>query len=359
MAQESDASNLSQKAKHNPGQMIGEMAHSKLASVPVQLARDVHVHLGPEADRSDLPPKHNFRPQAYALASLADREAQEAELAAALQRCLKGLPPCPLVCFLHGDKSQGHHIFIERLQRRSLRHLLGLRPDQADPKDYRLKWPLRVKKLAEVPERLRGQLARQVLNQYGADLATINHHLYQQSAVIIHTSCSAEDFQAHNFAVLEQFLKFWQTWPDLGIEQKLMICVSIKCQMRCQPNTDRGLKWLIGMVQNFWRRRRLKVINRRIGAKLDQLGDFQGFDRLYGVVLPELTDIGREEVVDWAWEVGKQEMGDEDRVSRLIDAINQMFQERKPQQQMEQICMDELMNQLPRKLERLWEGKHP
>ena len=279
--------------------------------------------------RRDIPPL---------LPYLANRRDQETELEEGLKILFNNPFPKPLVCIIHGDEFQCHDMFLLRLRKVSLPKLLKL---NTSINLYELPWPSRIINLRKLQNRLKKDLADQVMKDKSPltkDIKTedINNYLASIEPIIIHTHLLTNDWQQHQSGIIGELLEFWQNWPKLSQQQRLIICLFIKYQ------TKQNL--------GFFKKRKFQSLNRKILRSIKDLSspDFiKKFDRIIIVVLPKLQGILQGEVESWARNVAiKSYCWNEENVEDLIGAIQDMFEGWEKKQRSEAIPMNYLAENL-------------
>lgn len=217
----------------------------------------------------------------YLLPYLPDRDPQRDELDEALKQFKQQHSKRPIVCILHGDEKQGHDSFIHRLQEEILPQFLGI--EEGNVKKYRLPWPTRQSEFGR-------QLERNLLSEYKAEsLDDFNDFLAKIPApALIHAQCYTSDWQAQGLQILDAFLEFWQAWPDLAINQILIVCLCVSYHL--EEDLD------------FFSKRKRRSLNQKICKHLEDLSisKRKKFDRLITTVLPKLDNISCTQAEDWA-----------------------------------------------------------
>ncbi|MEM9274292.1 MAG: TIR domain-containing protein [Cyanobacteria bacterium P01_F01_bin.143] len=105
---------------------------------------------------------------------LPDRQPQERRLNQLLKTFFQKDNHKPLVCILHGDKSQGHDTFLERTREVFLPS--RFRPDERCPiKKYSIRFPKGINKKDDFHEQLRNTLATAITNYAFDSIQEINN----------------------------------------------------------------------------------------------------------------------------------------------------------------------------------------
>ncbi|MEY2976275.1 MAG: hypothetical protein ACO3NK_05305 [Prochlorotrichaceae cyanobacterium] len=232
----------------------------------------------PQADRLNASVAQNVPPL---LPYLADRDPQRDDLDAVLKKLKQQSTKRPIVCILHGDEKQCHDMFLQRLREEILPQSLEI--ERGSISKYKLRWADRKSDFCrQLEKNLLGDVNFESLGQFNDHLAQI------PSPVLIHSQCDTSDWQSQGIHILDSFLAFWQKWPDLAVDQVLIVCLCISYRM------EKGL--------SFCQRYRLRSLNQKINQSLDQLSRSRTkkFDRLITTVLPKLESISCTQALDWA-----------------------------------------------------------
>jgi len=241
----------------------------------------------------------------YLLPFLPNRQAQEEELLD-----LIGSPPRdsphPYLFLVHGGCQQSHGTFLDKLKKHILPSILALDSTRQSVQDWRPRWPP-FQDTHQLHERLRRNLANEVLGRKDATLGEIQTRFAGiPSPVLIHTHLMTQDWENHEFDILDGFVDFWQSWPELAPYQRLFVFLSIKYQDNFQGG--------------YFRRRRLGKLNDRIRRSIASLG-LACRNRLNGAVLSELTSVQQREVEEWAEEHGRKHRFNTHELIREIGRI--------------------------------------
>ena len=216
---------------------------------------------------------------------LADRDQQEFELSKIIQQLKAIANPLPLICIIHGNELECHDQFLERLKHINLPKLFALATEQTSVKEYYINWPTRYGSIDDLHRMLTQSLAERTLDCAKADNKAINNFfkLYP-GPILIHTHLLTDDWRSGNRDIVREFLSFWQKWPELGKNQRLIICLCVKYQ----------IKQSLGLLKRLY----TQLLNRKITEQLVK-SNFSEFDRLSIAVLPKLEGITRRDVESW------------------------------------------------------------
>lgn len=288
---------------------------------------------------------------------LPNRKQQDEELFEAIQNYLNQVPPKPLVCVIHGDEFQSHYQFLERLKKLSFPKYMDWDSNQLSIKDYELAWPSDLKKLDNLESRLCKDLAEKFLSRSSIKKDTIKETINQEfceypSPIIICTYLLTEDWQNQGDLILDRFLDFWQNWPDLTLGKRIIICLSVKYQVKKKDSSKDSIfiRFWTFLINSF-KPKNHQSKNKKIKAEIEKLSreNFQQFSRLSGIVLPELTDVSQVYVDHWARSDEVKNLIGEEMIGTLIDNIAEMFQKHPS----ETIPMKDLGQQLEELLENI------
>jgi len=354
----SPTATVEQQVDGNQGQVIGQMTGGQVISVR-EGGYFVAGNVIYQNSRLDVTPSLSPRRELPSLLPyLANRVDQEFELGKTFQTFLKQNPLCPLVCIIHGDESQSHDKFLERLQKLTLPRLLKLDPRQTKIKEYPLNWSPGTESLDNLTERLCKSLADTVLGNSFASLEEINRTFCKYpDPIIVHTHLLTEDWQ-NDPNVLNQLLEFWQNWPPLILGQQLIICIFIKYQIKRSQRKGFSLNMFFTCLRTFFKRNHYRRLNTLICKRVEAISFSSGsqLNRLSLIVLPQLSSISRTHVENWARSEETKQFVGEAMVGRLMDEIGNMFDTWEEQTASNIIPMDDLADHLMKLLNSLVMG---
>jgi len=229
---------------------------------------------------------------------LADCTDQEYHLQEVIQ---DDLGHTPVTIVVHGDEYQCLEKFRERLEKVSLPRLLRLNEEQEVIKSYSISWPTRISNLEEFEKRLLNSLSNAVLQQGTGGREIIQQTLAQHPVpVLIHSTLLSSEWKRFGENIMNQYMRFWEKWPQLAPRQRLFIFLFIKYESK------------------FSRRSLLsKPLNDQIEEYL-KIFDFSKYSSLRGIVLPRLNGVSRAEAEDWARSDAVRALCDPDLVIREI-----------------------------------------
>jgi len=331
----SDSSNIVSQIEQNTkgdrnktiGQMSGGTIISDVGQINYYVSHDGKFQAHTESKPS-LPKIPSLLPY------LPNRKQQDEQLFEAIQNYLNQVPPKPLICVIHGDESQSHYQFLERLKKLSFPKYMDWDSNQVSIKDYELAWPSDLKKLDNLEFRLCKDLAEKFLSSSCIKKDTIKETINQEfceypSPIIICTYLLTEDWQNQGDLILDRFLHFWQNWPDLTPGKRIIICLSIKYQVKKKSSSKDSIFirfW--AYLINYFKPQNYQSENKKIKDEIKKLSreNFRQFSRLSGIVLPELTGVPQGQVETWARSDEVKSFIGEEMVGKLLDNIAEMFQ---------------------------------
>ena len=324
-------SQIEQNTKGDRNKIIGQMSGGTIVSdggqVNYYVSHDGKFQAHAESKPS-LPKIPSLLPY------LPNRKQQDEELFKAIQNYLNQVPPKPLVCVIHGDEFQSHYQFLERLKKLSFPKYMDWDSNQVSIKDYELAWPSDLKKLDNLESRLCKDLAEKFLSRTSIKKDTIKETINQEfceypSPIIICTYLLTEDWQNQGDLILDRFLHFWQNWPNLTPGKRIIICLSIKYQVKKKGSSKDSIFirfW--AYLINYFKPQNYQSENKKIKDEIKKLSreNFRQFSRLSGIVLPELTGVPQGQVENWARSDEVKSFIGEEMVGKLLDNIAEMFQ---------------------------------
>ncbi|GGA38694.1 hypothetical protein [Okeania sp. KiyG1] len=195
---------------------------------------------------------------------------------------------------------------------------------------------------------LKYNLANRVLDYGLASKEDINKHLASIGPVVIHTHLLTNDLQKNSSKIIENFLEFWQDWPELNPNQCLIICLFIKYQVK-QKSQSYFQKLWHGIFKNLLKNNSgFECWNSSIQKSIKDLSssNFTKFDKIIGVVLPELQGVSQTEVESWARSEAVKNYWDEENIQYLIHTIEDMFEKWEKKQASNTMPMSHLAQNL-------------
>jgi hypothetical protein len=239
---------------------------------------------------------------------LCDRSDQELALDNVLKEA-QNKAGRPVVCLIHGDETEAHDKFLERLQKVMLPKLLPPQPERVMVQDYLLAWPENAHDETTLHGRFLRSLSDTVLGNFAGTREGLNSRLGQAfGPVIIHAHTITETWDLQGTEALPMFLRFWEQWPELAIGQQLCALLFIKYQ------DTRNF--------NFFKRRKYSQLKELMKERLRHY-DFSTFPRLSAAVLPMLEGATQLEAETWA-------QGEASRFcdrSTVVEAIGDFYAE--------------------------------
>lgn len=263
---------------------------------------------------------------------LPNRTDQEFTLSQVIQQWQSRAKRQPLICLIHGDELQSHYKFLERLRKVSFPRLLNLDLKQTAIKEHQLEWPSTLKNLDHLSARLTKNLADTVENYSHASVEEINQTLGNHPGpVIVHLHLLTDDWRRLGPGLLPKILEFWQQWPELGVNQTLIVCIFVKYQLK-RSTQKRKHWWLINpftWLRGVLKCRRCQKLNREITEQLKALdaSGFKDFIHCTGTVLPQLNNVNRNHVEDWVRCHDTKTFAGEAVLEQLMGAVRQMFEQ--------------------------------
>jgi len=263
---------------------------------------------------------------------LPDRQPQETKLEQILQNCLHLKNHKPLVCILHGDKSQGHDTFLERTREEFLPK--RFKPHERCPiKKYAIRFPKNIDNKDNFHQQLQNTLATEITNYSFDSIQEINNCI-SNAPTMIYVTLSVEEWHKLEVKFIEFFLEFWQKWTDMCSSQFLMVCLSIK-----YPTEDN---------LSFCKKYRLRKMKGKFIEQLEQCFN-KRLNQITGIILPELKGVKQEHVNDWlSIEVKKRFQNVED----LDNQIESLYTNWSKQNKSKEIPMNYLAEKLRKLLQK-------
>jgi inactive STAND len=268
-------------------------------------------------------PKFSGREIPPLLPYLPDRIEQEEELKKRIDNYPINDNSGPLICIIHGDELQSHHIFVERLKNRYID--LKLKPSV----DCSLSWSPEDKKLKNLESHFHKELGRKLIDTPDADKEKIHKVICEYPGpVIARINLITDNWQNQGFGIVEKILHVWQNFPFFPPEKGLIVFVLIKYQSKDYEIAKKSIfSRIIHCFKNYFRKMYCRRTNKKIREQLKVLSksEFKDFDRLSGMVLPELISINRTHVQNWVGETEVKNFLGEEVLGKLDEKIGKMF----------------------------------
>lgn len=312
----------------NSGQVTGQMSGGNANNISESNVYFVNSD-GTALDQKGL----NAKPVIPSLLPyLPNRTDQEFTLSQVIQRWQSRSIRQPLICLIHGDELQSHYKFLERLRKVSFPRLLNLDLKQTAIKEHQLVWPSTLKNLDHLSARLTKNLGDGVENNSYASVEDVNKTFGKHPGpVIVHLHLLTDDWRRLGPGLLHKILEYWQQWPELGVNQTLIVCIFIKYQLK-RSTPKRKHWWLINpftWLRGFLKCRRCQKLNREITEQLETLDatEFREFKHFMGTVLPQLNNVNRNHVEEWVRCPDTRTFAGEAVLEHLMSAVRQMFEQ--------------------------------
>lgn len=263
---------------------------------------------------------------------LSDRRKQRDELKALLSdACKKTLHCKPLVCLVHGHEHECHGEFLDKVCGDILPDLLNLRKRHNSIGWARITWPAPVGSPAERLELYRRTLAQQVAGLDTTRTERIVEGLNRyRHPVLIHSETMTSDWSRDEETLIEHWLDFWNTLPDLVDGRQLFVMLCIKHSAVAVPSLRQRL---FGTPQE------------RARKFVSQL-DFSRRTGIQGRVLSELTAVPYDDLHDWIEDFVNDYLKNNDQRIWLKRDLRERIQQLYAQQRSQPLPMNLLARQL-------------
>jgi hypothetical protein len=252
---------------------------------------------------------------------LCDRGAQRDQLIDALK--LRGRP---LVCVIHGDEKQAHDRFLDRLRDHILPEILASGASRPAISAFHVQWPARAKDRSQATRSLVRNLASGVRLAVDSSVQDIHEHLRQfPTPVMIWANYRADDWDEGGLRSIESFLDLWGQWPELDLDERLMVFLMVK-----YPRETRRLF-------------ALKLWNKTAQIEAALQGFHQKVENAHCCVLDRLPDITHQETEDWA---RMDEVANYRPTHLLLQDIQRIYAQWRLRSKSAEIPMEELAEEL-------------
>ena len=232
---------------------------------------------------------------------LVNRRHQEEMIHAAYDRATREGIPGPLVCLIHGDEYQCHDKFIERIAETLWPKLIGRTGESARP--YLLEFPHEYIQCEDIHDCLRRRLKDRLRVRPEAGDRELQL-AFRTRPLLFYTNILATNWSNLRLRQLLHVLDFWEQLPYARDILRPLICICIKYIS--------NKKWIAAWL--------CARKNARIRREISQV-DYCRYKSIVGLTLPELLNINRGEVEDWALSDARPYC----EVSRLLPAIRDLY----------------------------------
>lgn len=264
-----------------------------------------------------IPPPH--------LPYLCDRSFQEKDLEKAfdIHRENEQKRKYPLLCIIHGEETECHDSFIERISRADVLQELYKPKEKIEQVDLKeLEFPLTKGGRRRFLEALHEELDRDV-KKYFSSTANVSHPL------VIYYFIDNKEWRLGGGELIEKFISFWRQREVAG-ERIQLVCLCIKYR----PSGILNLR-------NWWNKRSCR-------SYLEKL-DFSNSTNLHGVLLTELQAVQKSDAEKWARSEEVQKWWNESR-QELENKVGEIYvrycSTRRWKQNDECVPMDKLAQEL-------------
>lgn len=240
--------------------------------------QEVHIH------RAAQPAKKKEIPRL--LPYKINRRDQEKRLKEIFQQ-YRSRAPLPVVTVIHGDEEQALDTFLDRLREDFIpNQLVKTGRSRSKPERVPILTLAEARSLEQFHDRITEGLVDTVLGGKGeASITNIQRRLARSNCPTVVEIFLSEDFIFnHKANALEAILAFWDQWPDLAAGQVVFVFIFFAYSRRPESK----LRTFFGMDPRS-----------QIQSHLEQFS-FQKYSRTISGILPELTDVPKDETDVWA-----------------------------------------------------------
>jgi len=96
------------------------------------------------------------------------------------------------------------------------------------------------------------------------------------------------DIEECGETLLDSFIEFCASWPDLPAGRRVLYCLCLKYQRAGKTG-----------IFDFLKKNKRQQLNQRLRAQIETM-EFSGQSNVFGIVLPELQAITRRDVEWWS-----------------------------------------------------------
>ena len=250
----------------------------------------------------------------------------------------------PLICFLHGNKTQCHDTFIEIIINDILKKEYNY-----IPKKYIVKFPqYSIKSQNDFNKQLFRELINEIkTNKINEDYLEIffNDNTLQVSSIlpaqptVVYISFSVSEWCEDSIKLVKYFFDFWQQCNFANYYQFLMVCLSVQ--------------YISEDTLSFWKKIRLKLTKEKININFEKVFslDLSQIDQVIVTVLSELKSIGEAEVDNWISFNLQKQISDVEFITQLKNQTQIIYRNWRKQKSSNVIPMNYLAMELKKLLQ--------
>lgn len=264
-----------------------------------------------------------------------DRETQERQLVRSMSE-LQTHSSQPFICIIHGGRHEAHDSFVKRLSHDYLPKQMNL---SFTPGVKSFIWPSGLEQVSSLANEMQRKLSEAVCGDWNSTPAQINQALNRHSTYVLYTVMYQEDLHKWGFDIAEEFLRFWQKWPQLSNGQILFVCLCIKY------DTDKTRPPKAGFFSRLLKRKNIpEPVHMALEESLSNL-NFSQYDQLKGVPLPRLESVEQLHLENWA---RREETQQYCNSTELFREIRMLYEAQQDEQTPVRIPMDTVEENLRR-----------
>lgn len=246
-----------------------------------KVVESVVNHLGLERTRIEIPPL---------LPYLSDRSVQREELEEALDLHSRERATRPVFVAFDGDEREAHDRFVDRMELRALPQLLDGKPVL----HKRLAWCEPGGSVKKRLGRLLKRLAADLTGKSAPDSKELALAISNaRRPVMVSTFVSSRDWQSDDAEVIQEWIRWWEDFPDLETGQLLSVL-----SVRYQGAESGSATGLLDKIGGWSRSRRERARIEAMSSVLDGL-DLESRTGVAGVRFSTLTAIRFTDVENW------------------------------------------------------------
>lgn len=191
----------------------------------------------------------------------------------------------PFVGIIHGDMSECHEKFVTKLQEHILPELLGLPARTNTIVRKNVVWPSKSVSAKIRSKNLYKNIARALTGNMHTDQQHVVDALNRtRTPVIVYASIHTVGWQKSDGEVIESWLQYWHSLPDLYIDKKLFVLLCVRYQT-LEGKTER-------------RAQKYAEFNEQASRCIENL-QFDNYPNLCGLVVPRLEAVELNDLERW------------------------------------------------------------
>ncbi len=219
------------------------------------------------SDRRPPPNMFSFLPY------MSNRGPQSDKLELLLDECEDCLNEKPLICLIHGSEKECHDKFIKRLHEVMLPEILD-GPGKVPVDLTMVEWPSIKGNIKMRYKKLMNNISKALTGNRRANTEEIKDVLNRKiSPQMIYVIMPVAAWEKNEVELINNWLQFWNIFPDLNVGRKLMVFFCIKYEHIADKHSDGAENYINRneSAKNFIKSIKYKKYANIVGLTMDEL----------------------------------------------------------------------------------------